>query len=83
MQALIASLHESGVEPTIVLQQCSGSAGPSPCVNMADDCDWGCSITTGAALLHAVCAPGCQSGVGESLLGLTLSANQVACIAGG
>jgi len=86
-QALVASLHGSGVQATLVLQQGSrdvgSSNGTSSCCGSTSN-GWACALNTGAIAVHSVgetytASPG---ELGESLLGPALAAAEVASIEG-
>ena len=77
-QALVSSLHESGVEPTVLLQQGGslGTGGGSP----ATDCRWSCRLRTGAVAVHAAGDTSAEHELGDSVLGSALVAARVASI---
>jgi hypothetical protein len=77
LQALMSSLHETGVQPTLVLQH-----GGRTRAGEEQPCAWTCAVHTGAAALHAVREAGAQQGLGDSVLGPALATAQVASIAG-
>ncbi|KAL4447967.1 hypothetical protein ABPG75_005186 [Micractinium tetrahymenae] len=80
-QALVASLHESGVEPTVVLQPGGslGSSGSSP----ASERSWSCCLRTGPVAVHAAGDAGAEPELGDSVLGSALAAAPVATIEAG
>lgn len=71
LQALLASLRSSGVQPTLAMQQGSDTS-----------CLWQATLRTASLALHAVAEAGAQPGMGESVLGPGLAVTQVACIEG-
>ena len=71
LQALLASLRSSGVQPTLELQQGSDSS-----------CLWQATLRTASLAVHAVAEAGAPLAMGESVLGPGLAATQVACIEG-
>jgi hypothetical protein len=78
-QALIASLRESGMEPTVTLQHKSCSDSIPKAVAQ---CAWTCAMCFGSCTMHAVAESASQIQPGDSLLGPVLTAAQVASLQG-
>lgn len=71
MQALLASLCSSGVQPTLELRQ-----------GLDGSCLWQATLQTSSFAVHAVAEAGAAPSMGESVLGPGLTAAQVASIEG-
>lgn len=85
LQALAASLRESGVQPTVVLQQggssSDGISNSMPLVAAAGSA-WTCALRIGAGAVHAVAVSGSQLQPGDSFLGPALLVAEVASMEG-
>lgn len=80
-QALVSSLHESGVLPTVALQR-GGSLGGGGSGPVAE-CGWSCCLRSGAVAVHAAGESGGEHELGDSVLGSALATARVAGIQAG